>query len=79
MKAHLGITFQITKVTHTPIVNPDGSTGFEVKETTQIISRWGPMTTLLVGASDETLAEFVSSSSAQIIGGRGVPRYRLRH
>jgi hypothetical protein len=54
-------------VTRTPIVNADGSTGFDVKETTEIISRWGPMTTLLVGASDETLAEFVSSSSAEII------------
>ena len=67
MKAHLGITFQITKVTRTPIVNADGSTGFEVKETTDIISRWGLMTPLLVGASDETLAGFVSSSSAEII------------
>ena len=59
MKAHLGMTIQITKETH----NGDGSTSYETQE----ISRWGSMRTLLVGTSDDVLAGFISESLTEVI------------
>jgi hypothetical protein len=67
MKAHLGIYFQITKEIQTPIVNDDGSTGFEKSFETQVITRWGPMTALPANASDEELTDYVATSCALII------------
>ncbi|MFO0004618.1 MAG: hypothetical protein ACK559_26165, partial [bacterium] len=59
--------FQITQETREPITRADGSTDYDIKRDIKEITRWGPMTTLLAGSTDETLAKFVASSCAQII------------